>query len=93
MGNNAYAFAIWYTHTPNRTVAWVANRDQPVNGRFSRLSLEKDGNLVLWDADGSVVWNTNTSNMNVKEAILLEMGNMVLNNSPGDQFVWASSIQ
>lgn len=90
VGNNAYAFAIWYTGTPNRTVAWVANRDQPVNGRDSRLYLEKDGNLVLWDADGSVVWNTNTSNMNVKEVILLETGNLVLYDSSGDQFVWES---
>ena len=90
VGNNAYAFAIWYTHTPNRTVAWVANREEPVNGRDSRLYLEKDGNLGLWDADGSVVWSTNTSNRNVKEAVLLETGNLVLRSSSSELFMWES---
>jgi len=88
VGDNAYAFAIWYTRTRDRTVAWVANREQPVNGRDSRLHLRKDGNLLLLDADGSVVWSTKTSNMNVKEAVLLESGNMVLRGSSGH--VWES---
>lgn len=90
VGDNAYVFAIWYTQTPDRTVAWVANRDQPVNGRDSRLLLRKDGNLLLSDADGSVVWSTNTgSNSNVKEVALLETGNLVLRGFSGDH-VWES---
>jgi len=88
VGDNAYAFAIWYTRTRDRTVPWVANREQPVNGRDSRLHLRKDGDLLLLDADGSVVWSTKTSNMNVKEAVLLETGNMVLRGSSGH--VWES---
>eukprot|EP00253_Pinus_taeda_P011010 PITA_11010 len=90
VGNNAYAFAIWYTHTPDRTVAWVANREVPVNGRQSRLYLQKDGNLALWDADGSALWSTNTSNQNVKELVLLETGNLVLRSSSGGQILWES---
>eukprot|EP00253_Pinus_taeda_P031451 PITA_31451 len=93
VGNNAYAFAIWFTQTPSRTVVWVANRERPVNGRHARLYLQKDGNLGLWDADGSVVWSTNTSNKNVKELLLLETGNLVLRSSSGDQFVWESFQQ
>eukprot|EP01018_Ginkgo_biloba_P021456 Gb_14017 [translate_table: standard] len=47
VGENAYSFAVWYTHTLDRTVAWMANRGQPVNGRDSRLDLQTDGDLVL----------------------------------------------
>lgn len=90
VGINAYAFAIWYTHTLNRTLVWAANRDQPVNGRDSRLHLQTDGNLLLSDANGTTVWETHTAtNLDVKELLLLETGNLVLRNSSG-QSVWES---
>ncbi|GJV85956.1 putative receptor protein kinase ZmPK1 [Tanacetum coccineum] len=41
-------------------MVWMANRDEPVNGKRSKLSLEKDGNLVLVDAGRRVIWSTNT---------------------------------
>ncbi|TKY68988.1 putative receptor protein kinase ZmPK1 [Spatholobus suberectus] len=59
VGENAYCFAIWFTQPPH-TVVWMANRDQPVNGKRSTLSLLKTGNLVLTDAGQIEVWSTNT---------------------------------
>eukprot|EP01018_Ginkgo_biloba_P004690 Gb_10921 [translate_table: standard] len=67
----------------------MANRGQPVNGRDSRLDLKTDGDLVLSDADGTIIWRTNTSSLKVKDVALLESGNLVLHNSAGD-VVWES---
>ncbi|KAL6138779.1 PREDICTED: putative receptor protein kinase ZmPK1-like [Fragaria vesca subsp. vesca] len=41
---------VWFTNTVNKTVVWMANRDNPVNKRGSKLTLHGNGNLVLTDA-------------------------------------------
>ncbi|KAI3809633.1 hypothetical protein L1987_19229 [Smallanthus sonchifolius] len=48
-----------------------------------------DGNLVLAEADGRVVWQTNTANKGVVGFELLPNGNMVLHDAKGN-FVWQS---
>ncbi|KAJ1380089.1 Bulb-type lectin domain [Sesbania bispinosa] len=82
VGENAYSFAIWFTqsHTNlhNATIVWMANRDQPVNGKRSTLSLHKTGNLVLTDAGQFNVWSTNTNSFNPLELFLYDTGNLVL---------------
>ncbi|XP_004305180.1 PREDICTED: putative receptor protein kinase ZmPK1-like [Fragaria vesca subsp. vesca] len=50
VGANASCYAIWFTNTVNKTVVWMANRDNPVNKRGSKLTLHGNGNLVLTDA-------------------------------------------
>ncbi|KAG0606122.1 hypothetical protein M758_9G115600 [Ceratodon purpureus] len=39
---------------------WHANRNKPV-GQNTKLAIEGSGNLVLEDADGSLVWSMGTS--------------------------------
>ncbi|RVW44478.1 putative receptor protein kinase ZmPK1 [Vitis vinifera] len=78
MGENAYWFSIWFTNSKERTVVWMANRNRPVNGRGSRISLQRDGTMMLRDADGSTVWETNTTSTDVDRAELLDTGNLVL---------------
>ncbi|GJY93662.1 epidermis-specific secreted glycoprotein EP1-like protein [Tanacetum coccineum] len=56
---------------------WEANRGKPVKENAT-LSLGTDGNLVLAEADGQVVWQTNTANKGVVGIELLPNGNMVL---------------
>ncbi|GLJ05007.1 hypothetical protein SUGI_0009300 [Cryptomeria japonica] len=91
VGANAYGFAIWYSHTPfPQTVVWMANREHPVNGKASRLCLQKDGDFVLSDADGSVVWTTSTKGLGVKEAELLPVGNLVLRAGSSGKIIWQS---
>ncbi|KAF3968485.1 hypothetical protein CMV_007638 [Castanea mollissima] len=64
------------------TVVWVANRDQPVNGKRSKLSLLKNGNLILTDAGKFTVWATNTfSPSSVVQLSLFNTGNLVLQNT------------
>ncbi|XP_027174866.1 putative receptor protein kinase ZmPK1 [Coffea eugenioides] len=88
-GSNAYWFAIWFTNSRDKTVVWMANRDRPVNGRGSKLSLRRNGAMVLTDIDGIVVWQTNPTSTDVSRAELLDSGNLVLKNFNGDM-LWQS---
>ena len=81
VGDNAYCFAVWFTKAVHFTPVWLANRDQPVNGRYSTLSMEKSGNLVLMDAGRSMVWNTDTTSASPVQLQLLNTGNLVLQTS------------
>nr|DAD26552.1 TPA_asm: hypothetical protein HUJ06_028020 [Nelumbo nucifera] len=83
VGTNAYSFSIWYTNLTDKSVVWMANRDRPVNGRRSKVLLRRDGKMVLTDADGSIVWSTNTTGTGVK-AELLNTGNLVLRDRYGN---------
>ncbi|XP_040997883.1 putative receptor protein kinase ZmPK1 [Juglans microcarpa x Juglans regia] len=93
VGDNAYCFAIWFasrtSRSQDRTVVWMANRDQPVNGRKSKLSLLRNGNLILTDAGKFTVWQTNTVSISSLELHLYDTGNLVLRTSGGES-LWES---
>ncbi|XVF39867.1 hypothetical protein PTKIN_Ptkin01aG0067200 [Pterospermum kingtungense] len=82
VGQNAYCFAIWFSKPcwdGRHTIVWMANRDASVNGRLSKLSILKTSNIIITDADRSVIWSSNNT---VKESWsqlnLLDSGNLVL---------------
>ncbi|XP_040996697.1 putative receptor protein kinase ZmPK1 [Juglans microcarpa x Juglans regia] len=86
VGDNAYCYAIWFnkpSRGKNQIVIWMANRDQPVNGRSSKLSLLKNGNLILTDAGKFTVWATNTQSHSSVHLTLYNTGNLVLQNMEG----------
>ncbi|CAM9000762.1 unnamed protein product [Rhodiola kirilowii] len=88
---NAYTLAIRMGNSPSESFyrwVWQANRAIPVKENAS-LSLGKDGNLILAEANGKVVWQTNTANKNVVEMSLLPNGNLVLLDNKG-KFMWQS---
>ncbi|XP_059667865.1 putative receptor protein kinase ZmPK1 [Cornus florida] len=89
VGSNAYWFAIWFTNARDRTVVWMANRDKPVNSRGSKISLRRNGAMVLADIDGSIVWETNTTSTDVARAELHNTGNLVLTD-PNGKILWQS---
>ncbi|XP_059637398.1 putative receptor protein kinase ZmPK1 [Cornus florida] len=92
VGDNAYCFAIWFTEpfqNGNHTMVWMANRDQPVNGKLSTLSLLRNGNLVLTDAGQLTIWSTNTGSVSVVQLQLQNNGNLVLITSEGFT-IWQS---
>ncbi|KAJ4823832.1 hypothetical protein Tsubulata_040669 [Turnera subulata] len=92
VGENAYCFGIWFSDPScphNCTLVWMANRDIPVNGRRSTLSLLKSGNLVLTDAGKTVVWSTDTSSSSCLSLRLLNSGNLVLVTEEG-VIMWQS---
>ncbi|CAI9099768.1 OLC1v1036632C1 [Oldenlandia corymbosa var. corymbosa] len=84
IGTNAYSLAIWFTNSKHKTVVWMANREKPVNGVGSTLSLRKNGAMVLLDVDGMVSWQTNTTSSDIDRAELLNSGNLVIKNLKGD---------
>ncbi|XP_058221130.1 putative receptor protein kinase ZmPK1 [Rhododendron vialii] len=93
VGENAYCFSIWFTERTfdgDLTVVWMANRDRPVNGERSKLSLLKSGNLILTDAPQFTVWSTNTKSISPLYLQLLNTGNLVLRNRSGSMKVWES---
>ncbi|XP_057952128.1 epidermis-specific secreted glycoprotein EP1-like [Malania oleifera] len=67
---------------------WEANRATPVRHNAT-FSLRPDGNLVLADADGRVVWQSATAHSGVVGFKILPIGNMVLYDSDG-KYVWQS---
>ncbi|KAF3442414.1 hypothetical protein FNV43_RR16330 [Rhamnella rubrinervis] len=67
---------------------WDANRNNPV-GENATLSFLSKGNLVLAEANGRIVWQTNTANRGVTGIKLLSNGNLVLHDSSGS-LVWQS---
>ncbi|CAL5444236.1 unnamed protein product [Camellia sinensis] len=92
VGVNSYCFAIWY-HEPlydgSHTTVWMANRDQPINGRLSKITLLKNGNLILTDAGQLNVWATNTESISSVQLLLNDTGNLVLLTSEG-LILWQS---
>ncbi|KAJ9145898.1 hypothetical protein P3X46_028226 [Hevea brasiliensis] len=92
VGKNAYCFAIWFNEpfcNNNCTVVWMANRDHPVNGKRSELSLLKSGNLILTDADPVTVWATDTVSETSVHLHLQDSGNLALQNLEGE-VLWQS---
>ncbi|KAG7968250.1 hypothetical protein I3843_08G144800 [Carya illinoinensis] len=86
VGENAFCFAIWLTRSSTPTVVWMANRDDPVDGTGSQLSLSKDGKLHLTNSAGITVWATRTAASTHLESSKLQLqlqntGNLVLNHS------------
>ncbi|KAI8551246.1 hypothetical protein RHMOL_Rhmol06G0170200 [Rhododendron molle] len=58
-------------------LVWSANRDHPVKVNAT-LKFTGHGNLILEDADGDVVWSTNTGGKSVTGLRFTEVGNLVL---------------
>ncbi|KAF0889031.1 hypothetical protein E2562_021087, partial [Oryza meyeriana var. granulata] len=58
---NAFTFSIWYSNSVDKAIVWSANLGRPVHSRRSAITLRKDGNIVLTDYDGTVVWQTDVS--------------------------------
>jgi len=86
VGQNAYSFAVWfsepYGQTRNATVVWMANRDQPVNDKDSKISLLRNGNLALNDVDESLVWYTNTASLSSSVRLFFDnTGNLLLHET------------
>ena len=92
VGDNAYSLAIWFTkpsHDGQHSLVWMANRNQPVNGKHSKFSLLRSGNLILTDAGGFTVWASNTVGISVVKLKLYDGGNLVFRSLMG-VILWQS---
>ncbi|KAL5738249.1 hypothetical protein ACOSP7_031010 [Xanthoceras sorbifolium] len=88
---DAYIFAIRAGIPRDESLmrwVWDANRNDPVRENAT-LTFGRDGNFVLADHDGRVVWQTNTANKGITGIKLLPNGNLVLHDKNG-KFIWQS---
>ncbi|KAM0933693.1 putative protein kinase RLK-Pelle-SD-2b family [Dioscorea sansibarensis] len=69
-------------------VVWSANRDKPVKENAT-LELKKDGDFVLTDTNGTIVWSTGTSGKPVSGINLTDNGSLVLFDSENN-IIWNS---
>ena len=86
---------IWYHKIPEKTVVWVANRDNPINDTSGFLSIDTQGKLVLFDNNDQTVpvWSTNSSALptnEYSEAQLLDSGNLILLQNESRKLLWQS---
>ncbi|XP_047053419.1 putative receptor protein kinase ZmPK1 [Lolium rigidum] len=89
-GDNAFYFSIWFTATKNKTAVWSANPGAPVNGRLSRVSFSRDGELALADANGTTVWDTKTGGNRQLTVSLNDTGNLVITDPSTGHALWQS---
>ncbi|KAH7567470.1 hypothetical protein JRO89_XS07G0078500 [Xanthoceras sorbifolium] len=78
VGENAFSFAVWFTKSSPPTAAWMANRDMPVNGKASKISLLRSGDLSFTDAGGIQIWNSETFSASPVQLVLSDTGNLDL---------------
>ncbi|KAJ6935282.1 G-type lectin S-receptor-like serine/threonine-protein kinase [Populus alba x Populus x berolinensis] len=86
---------IWYRKVSERTVVWVANRDNPINGTSGVLAINEQGNLVIYENNQSSVpvWSSNVPasiSMTNCTAQLLDSGNLVLVQQDSKGILWQS---
>ncbi|KAI4374729.1 hypothetical protein MLD38_012691 [Melastoma candidum] len=80
---------IWFQKNPV-TVVWVANRLKPVTDGKGVLRVTDQGNLILQNGTGGVLWSSNTSVAGDPVAQLLDSGNLVLKNGIDGGVLWQS---
>ncbi|PQQ01759.1 uncharacterized protein Pyn_15605 [Prunus yedoensis var. nudiflora] len=92
---------IWYKKDVEKTVVWVANRDNPINDTSGVLSIGAHGNLILYARNQTniPVWSTPKSNVSISssstpdpkyKAQLLDTGNLVLVEQDSQKVTWQS---
>ncbi|KAG8054477.1 hypothetical protein GUJ93_ZPchr0001g29870 [Zizania palustris] len=89
LSSTVFTISVWFAASADRTVAWTANRDRPVHGVGSKVTLRKDGSLVLSDYDGTAVWQTNSTSAAAAAAELTDDGNLVVRGEDG-RVLWQS---
>ncbi|KAL5545495.1 hypothetical protein UlMin_005182 [Ulmus minor] len=75
---DGYLLAIWFSKIPPKTIVWSANGNNLVQ-RGSKVQLTKVG-LVLTDAEGGQIRDTEMTSPGVAYGAMLDTGNFVLAN-------------
>ncbi|KAL8510443.1 hypothetical protein ACS0TY_017311 [Phlomoides rotata] len=93
--NSDYRYVgIWYKKIPEKTVVWIANRDNPLKDQSGVLKIVETGVLALLNGTDTVIWSTNTSRIVHTPVVqLLDSGNLVLkdaNDGNPENYVWQS---
>ncbi|KAF9672237.1 hypothetical protein SADUNF_Sadunf11G0020000 [Salix dunnii] len=96
LGNSTSRYVgIRYSNIQDQAVIWVANRDKPISGTDGVLRIGEDGNLVVVDGNGSLVWSSNASGVSSNASVRLDItGNLILSSNDStddaDEAYWQS---
>ncbi|KAJ8628399.1 hypothetical protein MRB53_021706 [Persea americana] len=90
-----YYIGIWYKQLPEKIVVWVANRETPVQNKYSsQLKIDQDGNLVILSHFERPIWSTDISSIGTNNTVaeLHDTGNLVLRSDGSDSsaVIWES---
>ncbi|XP_075495830.1 receptor-like serine/threonine-protein kinase SD1-8 isoform X1 [Primulina tabacum] len=92
--SNNWYIGIWYMNIEVPTFVWVGNRDVPLRNSSGVLKISAgNGDLVLVDDSGQLVWSANYSSGGNTVAELLDTGNLVLrleNDANTENYLWQS---
>ncbi|XP_061983652.1 G-type lectin S-receptor-like serine/threonine-protein kinase At1g11330 isoform X3 [Populus nigra] len=91
--NSTYRYVgIWYSNISAETqVLWVANRNTSINDSSGMMTISEDGNLVVLNGQGEVLWSSNVLiGFNQSTAQLTDDGNLVIKAGPNGNLVWQS---
>lgn len=87
---NQYILSV-YSQGLSRTAIWWAQIGQDsILDAGAALNFTNEGNLELLNSKGAVVWSSNTSNLGVTSAELLDTGNLELRNDKQNITCWQS---
>ncbi|RVW85907.1 EP1-like glycoprotein 2 [Vitis vinifera] len=91
IGNNACFFGVLiFQNGDFPELVWSANPNNPFRiNATSTLELTEGGDLTLEDADGTLIWSTNTSGKSIPGLNLTEAGNLVFFDK-NNNTVWQS---
>ncbi|KAB1223053.1 Cysteine-rich receptor-like protein kinase 10 [Morella rubra] len=92
-GNSSRRYlGIWFVEVREQTAVWIANRNDPINGSSGVLSINKYGNLILYDSNNRPVWSTDVPVQGTTSSVahLLDSGNLVLVHESNNKLLWQS---
>ncbi|KAG5578778.1 hypothetical protein H5410_049405 [Solanum commersonii] len=90
VSNNQRFVGIWYVDGPKNSFVWVANRDKPIFDKNGVFTIEKNGNLVVKNGRGDLMWTNNVTAMNNNcTAHLSDYGNLMMFNGNNKE-LWQS---
>ncbi|CAD6258258.1 unnamed protein product [Miscanthus lutarioriparius] len=86
-GGHSFILSVVFLGAP-APVIWSANPDNPVT-RNAILNFTSEGDLLLHEADGAIIWTTDTNSLSVAGMRLDDLGNLVLFDQ-NNTTVWQS---
>ncbi|KAJ8534916.1 hypothetical protein K7X08_016644 [Anisodus acutangulus] len=88
--SNQRFLGIWYADVQVDSVVWVANRDKPISDKNGIFTIEKNGNLVVKNGRGDLLWSTNVTVATMNSTgSLMDNGNLVIVNG-NNRALWQS---
>lgn len=91
-GNSSLRYVgILYYNITDRSVIWVANRENPISDKSGFFRIGDDGNLMVFDGNNNSVWSSNASIPSKNTtASLGSDGNLILYGSDKQMSYWQS---